>query len=75
MSTTQKPKVFTTAILTAKNFQTNVTVKCGAILETNDGGEFILLNHLLDYSDFIDPRREKNGHIRLSIIAREDWHE
>jgi hypothetical protein len=75
MSTTQKPKVFTTAILTAKNFKTNVTVKCGAILETQDGDEFLLLNYLLDYSDFIDPRRVDNGHIRVSIVERGDWHE
>jgi hypothetical protein len=75
MTNSQHPKVFTTAILTAKNFKTNVTVKCGAILETHEGGEFLLLNHLLDYSDYVDPRRVDNGHIRLSIIAKEDWHE
>jgi hypothetical protein len=72
---TTKQKVYTTAILTAKNFSTNVTVKCGAILETEDGSEFLLLNHLLDYSDFMDPRRVDNGHIRLSIINKEDWKE
>lgn len=75
MTTTPKPKVVTTAILTARNFETKTTVKCGAILENEDGSEFILLNHLLNYNDFVDHKRVANGHIKINIIAKEDWNE
>lgn len=74
---TPKPKqsVVTTAILTARNFETKTTVKCGAILETEDGDEFLLLNYLLNYSQFVDPKRIPNGHIKINIINKEDWNE
>ena len=72
---TNKQKVVTTAILTARNYTTNITVKVGAILENEDGSDFILLNHLVDYNDFVDPKRAPNGHIKISIINREDWKE
>ena len=61
--------------LTARNFETKTTVKCGAILENEDGSEFILLNHLLNYNDFVDHKRVANGHIKINIIAKEDWNE
>ena len=71
----KKPSVFTTAILVAKDHALQTSFKVGAILETTEGDEFILLNHLLDYSRFIDPRRSDNGHIKISIISNEDFNE
>ena len=75
MTTTPKPKVYTTAILSARNFTTKTSVKVGAILENEDGSEFILLNHLIDYNEFVDHKRVANGHIKISIINKEDWKE
>lgn len=73
---TPTPKrVSTTAILSSRNYVTNTSVKVGAILENEDGSEFILLNHLLNYNEFVDPKRIANGHIKISIINREDWNE
>ncbi len=68
-----KQRVITTAILTARNYTTNVTVKVGAILENEDGSDFILINKLIDYKDFSDPRRVDNGHVKLHIINKEDY--
>lgn len=75
VTTTPKQKVFTTELLTSRNHVTNTTVKVGAILKNEDGSEFILLNHLLNYNEFVDPKRVANGHIKISIINREDWNE
>lgn len=71
----KNPSVSTTAILVAKDHELQTTFKVGAILETIDGDEFILLNHLLDYSRFIDPRRAANGHVKLTIVNKEDFYE
>ena len=66
----KNPKVITTAILTAKDYSDLSVVKVGAILEAEDGNEFILLNHLLDFKRFITPTRLDTGFIKLSIVNK-----
>lgn len=68
--------IFTSALITAKDHTTNTTVKIGTILEDSaTGAEFILLNHLVDLKDFINPHRTDNGFIKANIVVKGDFNE